>query len=134
MPTAIPTMSSIGWVSTIEEKGDRAVSYFLTSEYSQSVLYYGNISSLQWLVKTYGHDPIILEREVSEALDGLMARYFENRSVTEVRVLEDSSDTPGKLTIQFSCIVREGNREYSIGRRVQFLNATIIDIAKINNG
>lgn len=134
MGTSVPTLSSLGWIDTIEEKGDYALSYFITSEYSQSVFYHGEISSLQYLVKRYGDDELTLEDEVGTILEGMMRRYFGDDIDVTVRVLEADPEIPGKLTIQFSCIVREQGRSYSLGRRVEFLNGKLTKIAKINNG
>lgn len=134
MGTMVPTLSSIGWIDTIEEKGDHVLSYFITSEYSQSVLYHGKISSLQWLVQRYGKNEVDLEREVTEILDELLTRYFGDDTEISVTVSERNPEQPGKLTIQLQCIVREGSHSVSLGRRVEFLNGKLANIAAINNG
>lgn len=134
MATKIPTLSSLGWVDTIEEKGDAALSYFITSEYSQSVLYHGRISSLQYLVKEYGNDPVTLQSQVSDVLQGLMRRYFGDAADTQVTVLEADPNKPGQLTIRFRCMIREDGREHSLGRRVEFLDGRLMKIIKENNG
>ena len=133
MSTKIPTLSTIGWVETIEKKGDRVLSYFFTSEYSQSTLYPGKISSLQYLVKEHGQNDVELQSRISDTLDGLLRRYFEQVSVT-VRVSNISPEQPGKLIIRFRCIIRENGVEYSLGRQVELLDGTLNKISKINNG
>lgn len=134
MATYIPTLTSMGWINTIEEKGDAVLSYFITSEYSQSVLYHGSIASLQYLVKTYGADTQALQSNVQSTLDGLIRRHFGDDSVVNVNVVEPDPEKPGQLTITFRCVVRENGLEYSLGRRVEYLNSTLVRIAKINNG
>lgn len=130
----VPTLSSLGWVSTVEQKGDFALSYFITSEYSQSVLYQGNIESLQYLVKMYASDPRKLEEEISNSLEGLMTRYFGESTTARVDVQDPDPDRPQELTIRFWCIVRENEREYSLGRSVLLTDSRITKIAKLNNG
>ena len=130
----VPTLSSIGWIDTIEQKGDYALSYFITSEYSQSVLYQGQIASLQYLVKEHASNPIMLEEEVRYTLERLMRRYFDDSVEVTVVVDDPPVDKPNELTIRFACIVREKDREYSLGRRVFLTNAHIMEIAKLNNG
>ncbi len=134
MVTSIPTLSSKGWVKTIEEKGDFALSYFITTEQSQSVLYQGKLISLQYLVQRYGNDEVTLQAEVGKALEQLMRGYFGESVDAVVDVAEAAPNKPGQLTITFRCIVREDGREHSLGRRVQFLNSKLVDIIKINNG
>lgn len=134
MGTTIPTLSSIGWVSTIEDKGDHVLSYFITSEYSQSVLYYGEIASLQWLVQRYGHDEGDLEQYTTETLEALMRRYFGDSTNVTVRVKERDPEKPNQLTIQFYCIIRDNGREVSLGRRVEYIDGKLVKIVEINNG
>lgn len=130
----VPTLSSMGWVATIEEKGDHALSYFITSEYSQSVLYQGQIASLQYLVKENMGSPIRLEEEVTHALENMMQRYFGDDVTVTVTVDDPPVDRPNELTIRFACIVRENEREFSLGRRVTLTDSRIVEIAKLNNG
>lgn len=131
MPTSIPTLG--GWITTVEKKADYALSCFLTSEYSQSVLYEGNIASLQYLVQRFGDDKVELQANCRDTLQGLMERYFTNANVT-VKVDETDPDNPGQLFIQFACMVRDGLNEYNLGRRVQFVNGALQKIIDINNG
>jgi len=123
----------MGWVSALENKADYALSCFLTSEYSQSDLYYGKIASLPYLVQRYSNDPIELQSAARDSLEGLIQRYFGEENAVEVNVTEDS-DKPGQLTIRFNCIIRENNRSYSLGKQVETLNGRVTRIAKINNG
>lgn len=134
MGKSVPTLSSIGWISTVEEKGDFALSYFITSEYSQSVLHQGQIVSLQYLVKEFGSNPMKLETEISNALEGFMERYFDDSATSRVVVSEPDPEKPNELTIRFWCIVRENGREYSLGRSVVLTDSRISKIAKLNNG
>lgn len=134
MTITVPTLSSQGWVSTIEEKGDRALSYFITSDYSQSVLYQGNVITLQYLIQQHGTSPTTLEREIQRALEETMQGYFGEAASVIVQVEEPDPEKPGQLTIHFNCIVREDGREYSLGRRVRFMNSRLLELIKINNG
>lgn len=133
--TAIPTLSSMGWVNTIEEKGDFVLSWFITAQYSQTGLYHGSIASLAYLVKRYANEPISLQSQTQNALEGLMRRTFgDNTNVVVTVVEEDSELKPGQLTIQFRCAIRDRGLSYSLGRRVEYLNGKLVNIVKINNG
>lgn len=134
MTTAIPSLSTQGWVNTIEEKGDLALSYFITTEYSQSMLYAGQLASLPYLVKRYGTDPLALQSEVTSVLDRMIRSYFGETVTVVVNVFEADPEKPGQLTIQFRCIIRENGLEYNLGRRVEFLDSKLSNIVNINNG
>lgn len=135
MTTAIPTLSSIGWVTTIEEKGDYLLSWFLTSEYSQSVLYHGRVASLQYLIKAHANDPSNLEADIESTLRQVFTAAFGDDTKVSVSVVEhDPEQEPGKLTIQLNCMIREDGLDYSLGRRVESLNGKLTKISNINNG
>lgn len=121
-----------GWISSIEKQGDKVLAYFLTSEYSQSVLYQGNIASLQYLVRRFGDDQVELQRQVQEVLQDLMERYFGSVDVG-ITVKADTNDE-SRLIIQFSCIIRDAVPEVSLGRRVEMIDGTLAKIVTINNG
>lgn len=134
MPTAIPTLSTKGWVSSIEEKGDRVIAWFITSEYSQSELYYGQIASLAHLIKEYGHDRTLLQSEVTESLERLLMRNFNNNAVVRVTVEDTDPQKPGQMTIRLNCTVREDGQSHSLGRRIRFVDGVLAEVINLNNG
>lgn len=133
MGTFVPTMSSKGWVNTVAEKADEALSNFISSNYSQSVLFYGKIHSLPYLIARY-KDANALQSETTTMLTSRMRAYFGERVGVTVTVTVPDPERPAELTIRMSCIVREGNREYSIGREVRTIESRIDAIRKIING
>lgn len=134
MVTAIPTLSTKGWVSSIEEKGDHVLSWFITSEHSQTELYPNQVSSLAYLIRAYGHDSVLLQSEATDTLERLLMRNFNNNAVVRVSVEETDPDKPGHMTIRLNCTVREGGREHSLGRRISFVDGVLQEVVKINNG
>lgn len=133
MPKAIPTLSSLGWVSSIEQKADFILSYFITSEHSQSYTHWGSVSSLPFLVQRYGDSEVELENKCKEVLTGVMDRTFDQVVSTNVSVTT-ADDRSGQLSIHFHCVVNEEGREHSLGRKVKFLNSRLVSIAELNNG
>lgn len=73
----VPSLSSRGWVSDVIGKMDMLLANFLTSDYSQTELYLGNISSMQYLVKVYGNDPRTFSQELQRKLEDYIGRYFD---------------------------------------------------------
>lgn len=134
MPSLIPTLSSAGWIGTIAEKGDYALSCFITSEYSQSVIFAGSIASLQYLVKTHAGDELMLETAAQETLDGLMRRYLGDNVDVRVRVRDPDPEQPSMLVIGFSCLIRDNGKEYQLSKEVQLLNGKLLKVIELNNG
>lgn len=133
MAIYVDTMSLIGWVGSVEEKADYLLSCFLTCNRSQTVLFGGNITSLQYLLKLHGGDNLTLERELRRVLEEKFDRVFNEGSVVLVTV-EDRTENPGFMTIRFSCTVTVDGREYSFGKLVQFMNSRLQRIANLTNG
>jgi hypothetical protein len=126
-------MSTIGWVESVEETADYLLSCFITSNYSQSVLFSGRITSLQYLVKEYAADPLGLESTLRTLLDEKMSGVFGNASNVIVNV-EENPDNKRELAIRFRCVITVDHKEYSLGKLVQFIDSKLISISKINNG
>lgn len=129
----VPTLTSKGWVADAESKADALLSYYFTSQYSQSNLFAGNISSLQYMIQQWGNNPSALQNKLSQALQTYLGRYFDNAAV-DVTVLDPTSQQDARLTVRVDAMVTQNGENYSLGRLVSFLNSTIVSIMNINNG
>lgn len=135
MSKFIPTMSTMGWVDTIEEKADFTLSWFLVSDYSQSVVYHGSIKSLPWYIQRYSNNPYELRSQMITGLNELFSATFDEGVTVDVEIVDiDPINKPGKLTVRLSVIIRSGGRDYMLGRLVEILNSRVVNIAKLNNG
>ena len=130
--TSIPSLSESGWISSPAEKVDKLLSYFVTSEYSQSNLYSGKIASFPYLIANYASDQYRLQAEIRETLESFLDRYFDSVDV-DVKV-EDNPKNDSKLSIKLILVVTDDNVRYSAGREIQTLNSQFVKIGKINNG
>lgn len=131
--TFIPTMSSIGWINTLAEKADYQISVFVTAEFSQSVLHYGKIPSLQYLLKQYAQRPLELEANLRTVLEAIMSTAFPGQAQTTVTVEADESN-PSNLTIRLQAFITQNGQQYMVGRMVQYESSRIVSISKIVNG
>ncbi len=74
----VPTVSTDGWVNDDGTKAYRLLEYFLISDYSQSNMYLGNITSLKYIMgETLGLPPDRIADTIKEALVGMYDRYFK---------------------------------------------------------
>jgi len=89
----IPTLTLDGFVNNKNAQMGKLFEYFLSSDYSQSNVFYRDISSLRYLVTEY-KDSQELKREIENTLSKLYKRHFDNVSVSvEVKESELSSTT-----------------------------------------
>lgn len=129
----IATVSTRGWVGTIEHKGDYLLSCFLLTLYSQSVLYYGKLASLQYVLKEEAGDQVYLQQTLSSMLNDMLKRNFDSSSAL-VKLVDYDATNSSKLRIRATCMVRENDIEYNLGKEVLVLNSKVVRISEINNG
>ncbi|MGE3592509.1 MAG: hypothetical protein AB7G52_08465 [Arcobacter sp.] len=89
----IPTLTLDGFVNNKNAQMGKLFEYFLASDYSQSNVFYRDISSLKYLITEY-KDSQELKRVIENTLSKLYKRHFDNVSVlVEVKESELSSTT-----------------------------------------
>lgn len=131
MGKRIPTLSTAGWIESVAEKADKALSYFFVSEYSQSLFHRGNITSLPHLIQQFGDDPLTLKGEMESRLSDYLRRIFDEvQCVAEVR---SDDNNPSRTVVILYVVIREDGKEYSLGKEVRTLNSTIESIMDLNN-
>ena len=91
------------------------MSYYITSEYSQSYIYHGNITSLPYHVQTFTGSSSDLQSTIKNDLSRYLGRYFTNVEL-EVNITDD--DSSGRINILIKAIVYEGKYKYSLGREI----------------
>lgn len=127
----IGSLSTEGWLKELAVKADRLLSYFFISEYSQTELYPGQISSLPYLIKQYGSNEEELRTQVSRQLQTYLSRHFEQVDVTaSTNVI---SETDYRLELRLNITVYDNNVQYNLGRLVQSVNSKVLSIVTINN-
>lgn len=131
MGNILPTLSSSGWIEEVAEKADRVMSYFFVSEYSQSEIFKGNVTSLPHLIQQFGNDPLVLREEVTRKLQGLLERYFEEAVVTTEITNEDQPAS--RIDLEISVRVREDGESYSLAKLVKTVNGKVEEFIRVNN-
>ena len=132
MGNPLPTLSSSGFVSGIAEKADRLMSYYFTSEASQSNLYRGEVTSLPKQIQLLGNDEAALAARIRTELERLFGNYFDG---VEVNVSTDIPNTadPNRINVTVSATLIDGGQQYSLGRLINVVNSRIAKIIDINN-
>lgn len=126
----LPSLSLSGWVDTVDGKADRLMSYFFTSQYSQTYTYHRNIASLPYLIATYGHDVVNLRSTILSTLSDLFFPYFDEVDFNvDIEVENDVV-----IHIRVSAIFEEDGTRYDLARLIDVNNGSIGKIVKLNNG
>jgi len=82
MGNILPTLTEEGFLDNPQQMLIKIYEYFLSSDYSQSVSFFGNIASLRYLVREYNDSIDTLRIEITNTLNSLMSRYWSNYEVT----------------------------------------------------
>ena len=123
---ALPTLTKSGFLKPDKSLLERLLLYFIASEYSQSIIYQGKISSLKYLLMKYGNDENKLITEVNYTLTDLYKRYFDS---VNIKVdIKTSQDQTFKDKIQRTLVI---NIEATYNGKLITLNEEL-DITKNN--
>ncbi len=132
-PLFFPALDEGGWVTSDSKVGDYIFSHFFVSDYSQSQIYHGQISSLPWILQTYQNDIRQAIATVESTLRVYFERYFSNVVVEASQI--DSTENPGQviMSIYVSYTDRDG-KTVVLGKSLNVMDSKILKIKTINNG
>ena len=123
-PVYYPTLSEEAWADTPGKIADVMMSHFLTSDYSQSYVFAGYVSSFPHILATnHGNVPstVTATRTVLEAF---FSHYFDKVNVEVVDITKDD-DSRARLRIAVDFTHSDG-KTYSLGGLLQ-TNGTIFE-------
>lgn len=121
MESCLPTLSIDGFVTNHELMMSKIFEYFLIADYSQSLIFQGDITSFRYLMAT-GNVVTDLSSTMIDALTKLYERYFDNASV-EVKITEDEDTNTQYLRI--GVVTENDGKKYYLYRSVQYTNGRI---------
>jgi len=132
MESAVPSLSSDGFITEIRKKADMVMAHYFASDYSQSNAFLGEVTSLAYQVQQYGSDTNRLKEEIETKLTRYLERYFDAASVT-VTITDGTS--ANRYNIDFDAMVVKDNLRYSVGRLVEVQNGRLANIInRLQNG
>jgi len=81
MAIVLPCLSGDSWCTDIRRQISNLFAYALTSNYSQSNIYNGNITSIPYLIAKYQNNQLDMADEMQVALTKYYNRYFPNTNI-----------------------------------------------------
>jgi len=93
----VPVLGLDGFVSNKDRVMIKLYEYFMSSEYSQSNIFYGTIASMKYIVAEAKDDSEIIKM-TKEALENMYVSYFKT-VVVDVVALEQPAKTVFGVTI-----------------------------------
>ncbi len=132
MAEAIGSLSDKGWIRDVKPKADKMMGYYMTSNYSQSNVFLGEIVSLPKQIQEHNSDPVALRELIRSDLERYFGRFFDSVSV-DVTTNYVNKDDPGRLNVTVQALVVQDGLTYSLGRLIESVNGQVVNIIKLNN-
>lgn len=121
MKGTVPTLSLDGFVNNKNIQVSKLFLYFLSSKFSQSNTYYGDIVSLDYILAKY-NNPVELKTQILDALNKLYKRHFD-RVDLDVKVEVSNADT--KINIYIDGTLTDNNTTYTLTKEFSVSGADI---------
>lgn len=129
----VPVLGTQGFVHDTAGKFNQLMAWFMSSEYSESYLYYGKVTSLPKILQEAGQNEEKIVAGVREGLTRLLSRYHDKVSI--VATARPSSE-PGKqdqLQIDLSVTVSDQLTDITQKYLLRTSDSMIQEIIRINN-
>lgn len=126
----VPALSSEGWVNTPMQTADILFSHLFLSDYSQTYLYYPNVSSLAYLLFKNQKNIEDLITEMTKLIERYFSNYFETVNVEIVDATGDS--TTGNITIYLELI--QDGEIVTLNKLLEYTDSKIKRIVDYSNG
>lgn len=122
----VPTLSTANFITEPILKLDTLYAYFLSSEFSQTNTYKGNIASLKYLMQKNTGDTSALVSDIISTLTVFLKRYF-----TEVNVFAEMIDV---TVIGVSIQVKDSDGvEATLERALRMTNGKLDTYAEVES-
>lgn len=131
----MPALSEDGWVSDPLIKADYVFSHFFASNYSQSQIYSGGVSSIAWVIQQTQGDVRKTITLLTETLIRYFGRYFKN-PIVDIREIAPFGVSIDNIRASLSIYVgiTVNGKEVSLSKVMELTNSNTFKIVKTNNG
>lgn len=128
---AIGTLGPDGWVTSPVKKFEYAIAHFFASEYSQTHLFKGYISSLPWIVQDTQGDMLRFCSAIESTLTSYLSTMFSNVVVEAAEVATDKQFI-GEVRLYVQVTDSDGT-VLNLGKILRTENGLIREIVDIVN-
>jgi hypothetical protein len=132
LKTFFPTLSEDGWVVDSSVIVDYMFSHFFLSDYSQSQLYTGHITSFSWILQEHRGNMLEIIASLTQSLNTYFRRYFPYVDLEITESTKDSNSNNAAITLFLKIVDNEG-KAVNLGRLVNLMNSKLNSIVKLSN-
>lgn len=133
MPLCLyPSLDTDGWLSSPTDVADKLMSDFFDSNYSQTDIYLGNVSSFGYIMQVTKGDLNACKSKIEETLKSYFLRYFSNVTIEVTTESVNPTSSKAELGIYMTFTDTDG-KMYNLGKLVQLEGTKVNKIIKLNN-
>lgn len=126
MNSVLPSLSDEGFITNKEVIIAKLFKYFLASNYSQSNTFYGDISSLNYIIATNTPNDK-MRADLETTLIKLYGRYFDSVDFN-VNIETDNTDV---AKIYIDGTLQDGTKTYNLSKTVAVQGSTITNFENL---
>lgn len=122
----MPTLDSSGWVSDPPNIVNRILTNFFVANHSQTVVHWGKVYSLPFIIAENAEDDVGLKEDIKTALSTMLRGYFTNVTV-DIDVVP-FNDADQRRNVIIDVLVNVNDATYSLGKLLTLVKDNIIEI------
>jgi len=132
MARPLMSLSLKGTIHDPQQKADRLMSYYFTTNRSQSNIFRRHMISLPYQIQSRSGDIRAIQKSVESELQTYLSHYFDSVSA-HVRSDIPNREDPGRYNLIVDVILMQDGVSYSLGRLLEVDGSIIKAIIKVNN-
>lgn len=128
-----PSLDTDGWITDYSKIADKMMAHFLLSNYSQTSIYLGKISSLAYIIQNNQPNINNILSGIQLTLETYLGRVYPQVIVETADSTTDHNSSNVSISIYINLIDPNGN-SINIARLIELKNNIITQVIDILNG
>lgn len=128
---ALPSLSGNGWITDPTIMLKTLLTNCLVSDYSQSNIYNGTITSFQYIVARFQHKENELVNELETHLKNYIQKFF---IISNISVTVSDRVTDNLFDLYISVTVTHDNKTYSLATVAAVKDGLLSNVLEVLNG
>lgn len=127
-----PSLSDQGWLKSNREIADYALSHFFESDYSQSQLYFGRVTSLAYIIQENNGDLNTAASEIETKLTVYLKSMLPGAFVSCAPSTKNTTTTESALDLYVS-FNDDNGKKITLANLLEVKNGKLFKVTNINN-
>jgi hypothetical protein len=132
--TPVPVLGTQSFVYDSANKFNQLLSDFYLSDYNQTQLYPGQVTSLPRILQQAGSDYATAVSKIQSLFSNYLSRYYDGNNSVQVSVVDDTAvGRKDQLILKLVVSLTEDSQQVTYGYLLKTANAMIEEVVRINN-